>query len=60
MDQAEGMQQNIAPSEVAAPQEASTEKMLKQSEVNELVGRIKHDLVIYQIRIGNYTGVAIS
>lgn len=44
MDQAEGMQQNIAPN--AVPNQAQgvpEEKVLKQSEVNELVGRIKHE-----------------
>ncbi len=45
MDLAEGMQaQNTVPSGVAqAPQEAAQEKLLKQSEVNELVGRVRHD-----------------
>lgn len=45
MDMAEGMQQSIAPS--ATPDQAQgvpqEEKVLKQSEVNELVGRIKHE-----------------
>jgi hypothetical protein len=45
MDQAEGMQdQNIAPPVTPIPaQEVQPEKVLKQSEVNELVGRIKHE-----------------
>ncbi len=45
MDQAEGMQvQNSAPTEVPpVAQEAQAEKVLKQSEVNELVGRVKHE-----------------
>jgi len=46
MDEATGMQsQNIAPNGIPleAPQEAAQEKVLKQSEVNELVGRIKHE-----------------
>jgi hypothetical protein len=44
MDQAEGMQQSIAPSEIPAQaQGVPEEKVLKQSEVNELIGRIKHE-----------------
>jgi hypothetical protein len=45
MDLAEGMQvQNTAPSESSSgSQDASSEKLLKQSEVNELVGRSKHE-----------------
>lgn len=46
MDQAEGMQvqSNIAPMGTqSAIQDGQQEKVLKQSEVNELVGRIKHE-----------------
>jgi hypothetical protein len=45
MDQAEGIQdQNIAPQPAPVlPQGVAEEKVLKQSEVNELVGRIKHE-----------------
>lgn len=45
MDQAEGMQtQGTVPSSTPqVPQDAAQEKVLKQSEVNELVGRIKHE-----------------
>jgi len=47
MDVAEGTQiQNIVPQEVLTSipgQDVQNEKMLKQSEVNELVGRIKHE-----------------
>lgn len=45
MEQAEGMQvQNTVPSGVPSiTQDAGAEKLLKQSEVNELVGRVKHD-----------------
>jgi hypothetical protein len=54
MDQAEGMQvQNTVP--MAAPiqaQEAPPEKVLTQSEVNELVGRIKHDAYSKGLREG--------
>src|SRR4051812_42808215 len=44
MDIAEGIQdQSIAPAATSdALQDAGQEKMLKQSEVNELIGRIKH------------------
>lgn len=45
MDQATG-QQNIVPPEVPSQviaQDAQPEKTLKQSEVNDLVGRVKHD-----------------
>lgn len=45
MDLAEGNQvQNTVPSGVPSEaQDAQSEKLLKQSEVNELVGRVKHD-----------------
>jgi hypothetical protein len=46
MDVADGTQgQNIVPPEIAAviPENESQEKMLRQSEVNELVGRLKHE-----------------
>lgn len=47
MELAEGTQvQNTVPPEVVTSvpgQEAQTEKMLRQSEVNELVGRVKHE-----------------
>ncbi len=45
MDQAEGTQhQDIAPQGTPiAAQDAPAEKVLRQSEVNELVGRVKHD-----------------
>lgn len=45
MDQAEGTQaQNIAPvGNTPVVQDGQQEKLLKQSEVNELVGRIKHE-----------------
>lgn len=46
MDQAEGTQnQNSAPNEVSKPvvQEAPQEKTLRQSEVDELVKRLKHE-----------------
>lgn len=43
MDQAEGMQQSTAaPMASSMGQDVPEEKVLKQSEVNELVGRIKH------------------
>jgi hypothetical protein len=54
MDQAEGMQhQNIAP--VVPPEVAqeAQEKVLKQSEVNELVGRIKHEAYQKGLREGS-------
>ena len=41
MEQAEGIQQGIAPESVSIPQDAA-EKMIKQSEVNELLGKAKH------------------
>jgi hypothetical protein len=50
MDQAEG-NQNIAPigtSDVG--QDVQQEKMLRQSEVNELVGRVKHDAYTKGVR----------
>lgn len=45
MEQVEGIQnQNVTPVEVTpAQQEVAQEKLLKQSEVNELVGRVKHE-----------------
>jgi hypothetical protein len=54
MDQAEGMQvQNTAPMATPIPaQEAPPEKVLTQSEVNELVGRIKHDAYSKGLREG--------
>lgn len=45
MDQAEGIQQQSTTQTGTQPvmQDASQEKVLKQSEVNDLVGRIKHE-----------------
>ncbi len=50
MDQAEGTQQNIVSE--APPQVDNAEKTLKQSEVNELVGRVKHEAYTKGLREG--------
>lgn len=56
MDQAEGMQQNIAPMGTPdALPDVTQEKVLKQSEVNELVGRVKHDAYTKGLRDAQQT-----
>ncbi len=57
MDQAEGMQyQSTAPVGIPdAPQDVAQEKVLKQSEVNELVGRIKHEAYTKGLRDAQQT-----
>jgi hypothetical protein len=56
MEVAEGTQiQDVAPTEVVSSiqgHDAPAEKMLKQSEVNELVGRIKHEAYTKGLREG--------
>lgn len=59
MDQAAGMQQNISPEGTPnnLAQDAPEEKVLKQSEVNELVGRIKHEAYSKGMRDAQATAV---
>lgn len=53
MDQAEGMQQSMTQdATLQGVQDAQPEKVLKQSEVNELVGRIKHEAYTKGLRDG--------
>ena len=53
MDLAEGIQVQNTPSDSIAVPDAQPEKVLKQSEVNELVGRIKHEAYSKGLRMRN-------